>query len=420
MLYKELKISQPLIEKTSTFIRKNWQSTVRYTPDDSDTIIGLPHLYTVPSIQESFQELYYWDTYYTNTGLIDHGRKDLAKSNTDNCLYLANRFGYVPNGNRTGYLSRSQPPHLSMMVREVFQNTQDAEWLAACVPILKKEYDFWMTRRITPIGLNRYFHNGTAKDLLNTFEYVTTKRFSLESKNEEDRIEIGSHLIAECESGWDFTPRFERKCAHFCPVDLNANLFWYEKNFSDFSAILATGEESIWNERAMKRQALINEFLWDDERQCYFDYDFIESRRGSMVSAAIFYPLWAGCATDAQAQGVKKHLAVLEKMYGLAVCEDSDQPITYQWDSPNAWAPLHFACVKGLYKYGFEVDASRIARKYVALVSNEFERTGNLWEKYNCLSGTSEAASEYGTPSLMGWTAGVFIAFVKLLFAKNE
>lgn len=83
------------------YIYDNWSSTVRYVPDDAGDVIGLPYPYTVPGLDEKiFNELYYWDTYFTNAGLILSNNIEQAKNNVDNILYLVKKFGFMPNANR--------------------------------------------------------------------------------------------------------------------------------------------------------------------------------------------------------------------------------------------------------------------------------------------------------------------------------
>ena len=107
------------------YIGSNWDNTTRFFTEDNDTLIGLPYPYTVPCCEGTFQEMYYWDVYFTNVGLIKSGRLSQAKNNADNMCYLINKFGFMPNGNRTYYLSRSQPPFLSQMVRCIYEKTED-------------------------------------------------------------------------------------------------------------------------------------------------------------------------------------------------------------------------------------------------------------------------------------------------------
>ena len=102
----------------------------------------------------------------------------------------------------------------------------------------------------------------------------------------------------------------------------------------------------------------------------------------------------------------------LETSFGLTACEKWDTPFAFQWGYPNGWAPLHAIAVEGLLRYGFDEDALRIAKKYVALVESNYETTGYLWEKYNVVDGSvlvsqERLASEM--PPMMGWSAGVYL-----------
>ena len=224
------------IAEVRDFIKKSWEKTVRFSPEDSGQHIGLPYRYTVPSISDSFQALYYWDTYFTGEGLILDGHIDLAISNVENMLYLVERYGKMLNGNRTFFENRSQPPFLSMMIESIYRKTFDKEWLAQVLPNLKKEYLFWMTHRMTPVGLNRYSNEATLAQKRRIVDVLKKRlgpnfRKKAECLSEGKKLEIASHYIAEAESGWDFTPRFDMRCEDFCPVDLNSNLYYYEKNF---------------------------------------------------------------------------------------------------------------------------------------------------------------------------------------------
>ena len=112
-----------------------------------------------------FNELYYWDTFFTNEGLIADGLVRTAEDNVENILFLIDRYGFMPNGNRLWYLSRSQPPYAALMVEKVYEATADTAWLRRAFPILEKEYGFWMRERMTPTGLNRYGWNEVPPEL---------------------------------------------------------------------------------------------------------------------------------------------------------------------------------------------------------------------------------------------------------------
>ncbi len=356
-----------------SFIKNHWDSTVEFHPNDTGTLIGLPFPYVIPTVkgEKTFREMYYWDTYFTNAGLLLDGRTDLAKNNVENILYLVDRYGKMPNGSRTYYLNRSQPPYLSMLVADIFRETADMEWLKSAIPTLEKEYHFWMEQRMTPCGLNRYSSSADTSYKLKMAEYLK-KRFNdsllIDTLTREEKITIGSHHTAEAESGWDFTPRFKNRCEDFCPVDLNSYLYLYEKNFEWFYQLTGNKRESIkWRGAALKRKALIHQYCINPDDGLFYDYDYVNDTLSDVLSSAIFTTMFAGVASDKQAVNILNALALLETSFGLATCEPADYKLNYQWGGANGWAPLHFLAVKGLDRYGYYQDASRIARKYVEL-----------------------------------------------------
>ena len=81
---------------------------------EGSTLIPLPHPYIVPGGR--FREIYYWDSYFTMLGLKESGREDMIKNMLDNFVYLIDEIGHIPNGNRTYFISRSQPPFFAQMV----------------------------------------------------------------------------------------------------------------------------------------------------------------------------------------------------------------------------------------------------------------------------------------------------------------
>ncbi len=397
------------IQTVLKYIKSHWKNTVRHITEDIDTLLGLPYPYTVPcQIEPSMQNFFYWDTYFTNAGLLRQGFHELAKNNTDNLLYEVERHGYVPNGNRTYFLDRSQPPYLSLIVRQVFENCGDVRWLKSAFETWKKEYAFWMEKRMTPIGLNRHFHHATDDELIAFWEDVRD-RLIFKPKNREEILPISNQYLTEAETGWDFTPRFERHCADFVPVDLNCLLFMSEMNAAFFCEIVGSDDKISWLQRAEKRKQLVSQYCWNEEKGLYYDYDFIHHRYSQIASLATFLPLWANVASTAQAESVMNNLGRFEYDYGVSACENSYQTITYQWDFPNGWPPLFYITIAGLKNYGFIEQAWQIAEKYLKVLIKNFKETGSLWEKYNVVDGSIQVKNEYQMPAMMGWTAGVFV-----------
>lgn len=396
------------------YISNKFDECVRTNKEDNGSLIGLPFPYTVPSVADRFQEMYYWDTYFANKGLIICNKTEQAKNNVDNVIYMVEKFGYMPNGNRTHYLKSSQPPFLSLMVLDIYKEIGDKEWLSGAVSALEKEYSFWMNRRGTVTGLNRYGCNpgqpgydGMADALEGRIGVKTGL------KTDEEKAE---HFIACCESGWDMTPRFEFKAFEYLPICLNSLMYALESNMAYFSSELGNAEAELWKRLAENRAKLMRELMLDKDG-IFLDYDFADKKFSPIFSAASAYPLFCGLASTEEAARLKDKLVLeLETDYGVLACAKNDFPGKYQWNYPNGWAPLQYITVWGLYKYGFKADALRIAEKYVALVEKNFAATNNLWEKYNVVEGTVNTNNEiFKMPPMIGWTAGVYLSCKRLI-----
>ena len=403
------------VKNVRKFIKENWKYTIRTNIKDSADLIGMPKPYSVPGTTGMFQEMYYWDTYFTNVGLIIDGNLEQAKNNIEDIVYMVNLFGFMPNGNRTYYTYASQPPYLSMMIRDVYEISKDKEWLKKMLPALEKEYSFWMKERVTSTGLNQY-SSGTRTDsiLIRNFEAWGArlgKNFDPSiAKTDAEKAIFCAHFYTEGESGWDLSPRFENHGKDFCPVDLNCYLYMYEQNFAFFYQELGMAGKTKWISLSEKRKALINKYLYNSGDGLFYDYDFVNNKLSKILAGSEMTVLWSGMATKEQAEKIQNTaLPRLEFPHGIAACEPGKRKYSYQWDYPNGWACIQYLTIKGLLNYGYKRDAKRVAGKYVNMVTTVFNRTNNLWEKYNVADGTLHTTNEYGLPPLMGWTAGVFV-----------
>ena len=392
------------------YIKQNWQNCVRENKEDNGTLIGLPYPYTVPCIGGSFQELYYWDTYFINRGLILSGLTEQAKNNAENMFSLIERYGFMPNGNRTYYLTRTQPPFLSEMVVDIYAETGDKVWLKRAVTYLEKEYAFWRKLRTTEMGLSQYLgHMGNFE----TFDhdrgaqaYVNRVKHRPEGKTNE---QLALQLHIGCESGWDMTERFDFSAEDFAPVDLNSLLCAMERNIAYFKEEL--GEDgSGWSARYEKRLSLMKKHMLRDG--VLYDYNIKNDKIDSYFTCANLYPMWLGLLSIDEAKKTAEQLYKLEAPYGIYAAEEvKNSPYKVQWGYPNGWAPLHLIAIEGLLSYGFTDKALEIAKKYVSLIDKNYEETGDLWEKYNVKEGNLNVIYEGSVPKrpMMGWTAGVYL-----------
>ncbi len=422
--------------KVEEEILRTWStSKVDSTTAQMPGSLKLPYAYF--SIHEGVNVLYCWDTYFTNAGLLlIDSFAPYAKNAVDNQFAEIEQIGFVPNASEPWGLNRSQTPFLSMMVREVYESgLADKNWLRHAYDMLKIDYLFWTDssanaiedHKTTVAGLQRFYHHATEEELLDFYK-VLAPRFDLsDTLQREEKMKMGEAWLSEAET-MDFTPRFENRCHQFIAVDLNANLFLYEKNFEWIVEELNLEDQTDWGWKAAKRKKMVTKYCWDEERGIFMDYDFVNNRFSKIASVATIYPLWAALATKQQAARVLENLPLFEFDYGPAVCEKSEQERVYQWDYPVGWPPVYLLVIKALDHYGYKKEALRIAAKYLDVVTKNFlkpepeffssriggkakdkkRKPGFVYEKYNVLDGTINDV-EYASRPFHGWSYAVFI-----------
>ncbi len=406
-------------KNVNEYIEANWDAVIRECRADKGELVGVPYPFTVPAV-DRFESLYYWDTHFTNVGLYLCGRAMLAKHNTDNIMYLIEKFGFMPNSNGTYHLDHSQPPFLSIMVKDVYKYYGDKVWLRGAYACLEKEYDYWMTQRSTPIGLNRYDTNITDR------EYLASRAKDYEArvhrKLELDRADIGRHYLATCESGYDCSSRFEFEIYNYAPICLNSLMYALETNMAYFAGELGMTEKEIsaWKERAKTRAQLMRKYMLD-ENGCFRDYNYVSGKLSNDFSCASVFPLTCGLADEKNAADFVAQLGRLETEYGLLANEKNEFEGTYQWGYPNGWAPHQVMAIDGLDKYGYKTEAIRVAEKYIKVADKVFAATGEMWEKYNVVEGSDNVEDEAhgGMPPMIGWTAAAYL-YAQDYLSKNK
>lgn len=399
------------------YIRANWERSI-YRDANGSGFRGedLPFAYTSPCIrgEGKFYFFFYWDTYFTNLGLLRDGLMETAADNIRNMLWLIRRQGYMPN--HVGITNRSQPPYLCRMVEEYFAALggpeREPDFFRECAEGLRQEYFFWTLGRHTPTGLQRHGHHDTEAGCAVFYDGPVASRLGL-SKDvpEAEKAIVGGHHMAEAETGWDFNPRFAGRCLDHNPADLNGLLFSYETFLTDASERLGWGDEALWRRRSAERKERVDAFHWCEKAGWFFDYDFVQGRQSEVLALSGLLPLFTGLASAGQAARVVARLPELEleRGHGVAVTHERPGCRNYQWAFPNAWPPLTYVAVEGLRRYGFEADAERIARKFLSTTDRLFAATGQLWEKTDVETG-EVAGGEYDAAPMIGWTAGVYIA----------
>lgn len=416
-LKKHLEELWPTLTRKADIIEKN------------SSLLPLPESYVVPGGR--FREIYYWDSYFTMQGLAVSNRFDLIENMLDNFKYLIDTYGHIPNGNRTYYLSRSQPPYFALMVELLHDKMGDRiykKYLSA----LQKEYAWWMDggnklqngnayRRVVKLQdgtiLNRYFDDKKAPREESYYQDVQS---GLAYEGTDGMVY--TNLRAGAESGWDFSSRWFGDTMHLTsiettdilPIDLNCLLYAYENILSKASKTQQLQSKAKdYRLNAQKRKAAILHYFWNSEQHYFFDYQFKNQITTDRWSMAGVLPLFTQIATTEQAGFVKDHIQRnFLKDGGLVT---TIYHTGQQWDAPNGWAPLQFLGVKGLMNYKYDSLAKTIAERWMSVNENVYTNTGKMLEKYNVEDiHLSSGGGEYPTQDGFGWSNGVYLKFYEM------
>jgi alpha,alpha-trehalase len=405
-----------------------WNILIRQPDVKAGSLIPLPFPYIVPGGR--FREIYYWDSYFTSLGLKAAGRIEMVENMVNNFSYLIDTIGYIPNGNRTYYVGRSQPPFYSLMVR-LLAEASGEEVLQRYLSQLEKEYKFWMQGAEELSEANPAAHRSVRMregEILNRYwdENDTprpesfSKDVELSHQSSQSSSQLFRHLRAGAESGWDFSSRWFKDGSAFAtihtteivPVDLNCLLLHLEATIAEAQRSENPEASQSYQVMAARRKAAIQKYCWNDERRFYFDFYFVSGEPKQEMTLAGVFPLFFGIATDEQAKNVASQLEELFLKSGglISTLKTTGQ----QWDAPNGWAPLQWMSIVGLENYGHHDLAAEIEERWLTLNSDVFQRTGKLMEKYNVVDTHLEAGGgEYPGQDGFGWTNGVLLALTK-------
>ena len=443
---------------------------VNEIPDQG--LLYLPHPYIVPGGR--FNEMYGWDSYFIILGLVEDKRTELARGMIENFFFEIENYGAVLNANRTYYFTRSQPPFLTSMIREVYEhpngNPISKAWLDRAYHYAERDYALWSAppHLAGDTGLARYDDIGAgpvpemaddssyypdvirwliahpeahtnylvdapdnptpaqAADLAKTSCDITKSKVCAHAHVEGHRLSSNFYSgdRAMRESGFDTSFRFgpfSGSTNDYAPVCLNSLLYKYETDMAHFATLLGrTTESAQWNHRASTRREAINKYLWNSTTGMFYDYNFTTNQPSTYNYLTAFYPLWAGLASPEQASALEHHLSLFEHDGGLAMSDDASGT---QWDFPFGWAPTNWLATKGLAEYGFTSDASRIATNFTQTILQNFEHDGTIREKYDVVNGSANVQVAAGYKANVvgfGWTNGVYLQMNDLLANQRQ
>ena len=415
-----------------------WPVLTRTTDKASnkwDSLLPLPKPYVVPGGR--FREVYYWDSYFTMLGLAESDHWDKISDMVDNFAYEIDTFGHIPNGNRSYYLSRSQPPFFSLMVELLA--THDSDALKKYRPQMEKEYAYWMdgvdalqpgqaNKRVVKLDdgavLNRYWDDRDTPRPESWLDDVNTAK----SNPNRPATEIYRDLRSAAASGWDFSSRWMDdpqklgtiRTTSIVPVDLNALMFKMEKLLARASQESGdAASASKYETLATARQKAIESHLWNDKEGWYADYDLKSKKVRNQLTAAALFPLYVKAAAQDRAEKVAAATSSrLLKPGGIATTTvNSGQ----QWDAPNGWAPLQWVAAEGLQNYGQEKVSMDVTWRFLKNVQHTYDREKKLVEKYDVsTTGTGGGGGEYPLQDGFGWSNGVTLKMLDRVCPKEK
>jgi alpha,alpha-trehalase len=413
-------------------IRALWPVLTRSADvaDDRSSLIPLPNPYVVPGGR--FREVYYWDSYFTMLGLVESGRTDLMRHMLDNFAHLIRTIGHIPNGNRTYYLSRSQPPYFAAMVG-LYARATDTTQALRYLDAMEREHAFWMEgagtltpgqahRRVVRLGngalLNRYWDD-RPQPRPESYREDFTLAAPLDDAR---RTTLYRNIRAAAESGWDFSSRWMRdttdlrtlETTDLVPVDLNSLLYNLERTIAAFRAFRgAAGDGDVarrFESAAATRRSALLASTFEPDSGFFYDLRWRTNQRVTdRPTLAAAAPLYFGLASPEQARGVAARLErdFLKDGGFVTTLIASGQ----QWDAPNGWPPLQWLAMEGSRRYGRADVANRARIRWLTLNRGVYGLTGRMTEKYDVLDMSRRAGGgEYPTQDGFGWTNGVALA----------
>lgn len=407
------------------YIASLWPYLTRSSVEPAvfSSALSLPRPFVVPGGR--FRELYYWDSYFTMLGLARSGRQDMVEDMILNLGSLIDRYGHIPNGSRSYYLSRSHPP-VFYLAAALSQNDSIKDRKRR-LGWMRSEHAYWMEgeerlepgaahRRVVCMAdgtlLNRYWDDrATPRDESWAEDTGLAKGLPL-----VERSALWRNIRAAAESGWDFSSRWLADSSNLAtirttrlvPVDLNCLLYGLERAIAQECIALGdvAGGQSFAN-RADRRATAINSHLWNEAGGFHADFDLDSSCVSQQLTAASVFPLFVELASADQATRSADALSSLLQPWGLSTTMiETDQ----QWDAPNGWAPLQWIAHQGLKSYGQSDLADSITRRWNAVVEQQFAASSRIFEKYDVVSGQAGHGGEYQVEIGFGWTNGVALA----------
>ncbi|RRA48061.1 trehalase family glycosidase [Acidipila sp. EB88] len=423
-------------------------------------LLYLPNPYIVPGGR--FNEMYGWDSYFILQGLVTDKHLpeglSLAQGMVENFFFEIEHYGNLLNANRTYFLTRSQPPLLSSMIRMVYDASAAAPqgsgmadpWLAKAYGYAVRDHALWLTpeHAAGDTGLARFHDLGegpvpemadastyypdivrwllrhpevktdylvdgpatlpTVADTANDPELAELAAASCDVAKSEvcEHAHVGLHWLSRSfyegdramrESGFDTTFRFgpfSGSTQQFAPVCLNALLYKYELDLAWMADHLGKPAESA----EWTRQAAARKAAMDKylwNAERGLYFDYNFTTH-TQSTYTFIATFYPLWAGAASPEQASAVAANLPLFLEPGGVATSIEQSGVQWDLPYGWAPTTFFTVAGLERAGAHSAARMVAKRFLKTVANGYAQDGTLREKYNVVSSNADVIVSAG------------------------
>ncbi|KAF8417169.1 glycoside hydrolase family 37 protein, partial [Boletus edulis BED1] len=380
-------ITDPLVKAFAQTVNGYWPQLARTAnqsvlcsiyPGDGpceSTFIPLNYSFVIPGGR--FREQYYWDSYWIVQGLLESQLYATVNSTLQNFMDEISDFGFVPNGGRTYYLDRSQPPLFVHMLSDYVTTTGDASILQRGLPSAETELAWWATNRTIQVkspytgqtySMARYAVNNSAPRPESYIEdYLTVHDPTLSTPlTDSQAADLYSELASGAETGWDYSSRFEMvpqlgnpglrtlNVRNHIPVDLNSILYKAHVLLANLYGSSNPPAAATHLQVAAGIRAGILDLMWDSSKLAFYDFNLTSNSRNSIFTAATFYPVWNGIVPDEVLSSQANAFGYFAAVNMVMNRYNGTFPVTFvdytglQWDSPNAWPPHQYIILSAL------------------------------------------------------------------------
>ena len=232
-------------------------------------------------------------------------------------------------------------------------------------------------------------------------------------------------------SGMDNSPRSGYFAEHLkgsdvCFVDLSCQQVLHARCLAKIAPLVGKAEEApMWEREAEELSEKINDIMWSDNGEFYYDVYIETNNKLATKSAAAFWALVSGVATAERAAALVRHLedprsfCTPNGVASLSVDDPNYSPLGRYWLG-GVWPPMQYMVAQGLRANGYRELARVIAERHLDNMLTVFNRRDfgdrTIWECYSpeLSHPSTDKVGRWARKDFVGWGGlGPIVMFVE-------